>query len=159
MALFQKVLCIIGSIVSTANKIHPRIIVFKDLKKEILLESGDIVDVDFTAHMEQELDRVEEGKLPWKDVIRGFYTSFTEELKSAETALEGIRIKVPEEVTDEICELCGKPMVIKTGRFGKFLGCSGFPECKNTKPIVVRMPGRCPKCGNTSKTVEERPPE
>ncbi|MBR2781775.1 MAG: type I DNA topoisomerase [Oscillospiraceae bacterium] len=108
----------------------------------------DIVDVDFTAHMEQELDQVEEGKLPWKDVIRGFYTSFTEELKNAETALEGVRIKVPEEVTDEICELCGKPMVIKTGRFGKFLGCSGFPECKNTKPIVVRMPGRCPKCGS-----------
>ena len=108
----------------------------------------DIVDVDFTAHMEQELDRVEEGKLPWKDVIRDFYNDFTKELKEAETALEGVRIKVPEEVTDELCDLCGKPMVIKTGRFGKFLGCSGFPECKFTKPIVVRMPGRCPKCGS-----------
>ena len=108
----------------------------------------DIVDVDFTAHMEQELDQVEEGKRPWKTVLRDFYTDFSQELQSAETALEGVRIKVPEEVTDEICELCGRHMVIKTGRFGKFLGCQGFPECKNTKPIVVRMPGRCPKCGS-----------
>ena len=66
----------------------------------------------------------------------------------AETALEGVRLKVPEEETDEVCELCGRKMVIKSGRFGKFLACPGYPECKNTKPIVERMPGRCPKCGS-----------
>ena len=70
-------------------------------------------------------------------------------MEEAETALEGVRLKVPDEVTDEICEVCGKNMVVKMGRFGKFLACPGFPECTNTKPIVERMPGRCPKCGGT----------
>ncbi len=109
----------------------------------------DIIDVEFTANMERELDRVEEGKLPWKSVLRGFYDGFERELKDAEQALEGVRIKVPDEETDEICELCGRKMVIKSGRFGKFLACPGYPECKNTKPIVERMPGRCPKCSST----------
>ena len=67
---------------------------------------------------------------------------------SAEKALEGTRIKVPDEVSDEVCEICGRPMLIKSGRFGRFLACSGFPECKFTMPIVERMPGRCPKCGS-----------
>ena len=67
----------------------------------------------------------------------------------AEAALEGTRVKVPDEVSDEVCDVCGRQMVIKTGRFGKFLACPGFPECKNTKPIVEKMPGRCPKCGST----------
>ena len=67
----------------------------------------------------------------------------------AETALEGVRLKVPDEVTEEICEVCGRNMVVKIGRFGKFLACPGFPECKNTKPIVEKMPGRCPQCGST----------
>ena len=66
----------------------------------------------------------------------------------AEAALEGVRIKVPEEETDEVCELCGRKMVIKSGRFGRFLACPGYPECKNTKPLVEHMPGRCPKCGS-----------
>ena len=66
----------------------------------------------------------------------------------AETALEGVRLKVPEEVTDEVCDLCGRNLVIKSGRFGKFLACPGYPECKFTKPIVEKMPGRCPKCGS-----------
>ena len=69
-------------------------------------------------------------------------------LSAAEEALEGVRIKVPEEETDEVCELCGRNMVIKMGRFGKFLACPGFPDCKNAKPLVERMPGRCPKCGS-----------
>ncbi|MBQ3504486.1 MAG: type I DNA topoisomerase [Oscillospiraceae bacterium] len=107
----------------------------------------DIVDVDFTANMESRLDAVEEGKQHWKALLAEFYEGFRKELQEAETALEGVRLKVPEEETDEICELCGRKMVIKMGRFGKFLACPGFPDCKNAKPLVERMPGRCPKCG------------
>ena len=110
---------------------------------------NDIIDVEFTANMESKLDEVEEGKRKWKDVLGEFYGGFRQELADAETALEGVRLKVPEEVTEEICEICGKNMVIKMGRFGKFLACPGWPECSNTKPIVERMPGRCPKCGST----------
>ena len=109
---------------------------------------NDIIDVEFTANMEQQLDDVEAGKRQWKDVLGEFYTGFHRELQDAETALEGVRLKVPEEETDEVCELCGRKMVVKVGRFGKFLACPGWPECKNTKPIVERMPGRCPKCGS-----------
>ncbi len=108
---------------------------------------NDIVDVDFTANMESRLDAVEEGKQHWKELIAEFYQDFSKELEDAEVALEGVRLKVPEEETDEVCELCGRNMVIKMGRFGKFLACPGFPECKNAKPLVERMPGRCPKCG------------
>ncbi len=107
----------------------------------------DIIDVEFTANMEQQLDEVEEGKRDWKNLLAEFYQGFHQELTDAETALEGVRLKVPDEETDEVCELCGRKMVIKTGRFGKFLACPGYPECKNTKPLVERMPGRCPKCG------------
>ena len=109
---------------------------------------NDIVDVEFTANMESRLDQVEEGKQNWKDLLAEFYGDFSKELQSAEEALEGVHLKVPEEETDEICELCGRKMVIKMGRFGKFLACPGFPECKNAKPLVERMPGRCPKCGS-----------
>ena len=107
----------------------------------------DIVDVEFTAGMEERLDQVEEGKLPWKQVLSDFYDGFQKELSSAEEALKDVRLKVPDEETDEVCELCGKKMVIKAGRFGRFLACPGYPDCKNTRPIVERMPGRCPKCG------------
>ena len=110
---------------------------------------NDIIDVEFTANMENRLDAVEEGKQHWKELIGEFYQDFSRELSEAETALEGVRLKVPEEETDEVCELCGRNMVIKMGRFGKFLACPGFPECKNAKPLVERMPGRCPKCGST----------
>ncbi len=109
---------------------------------------NDIIDVAFTANMESRLDAVEEGKQPWKELLADFYRDFSKELQDAETALEGVRLKVPEEETDEVCELCGRKMVIKTGRFGRFLACPGFPECKNTKPLVEKMPGRCPKCGS-----------
>ena len=108
---------------------------------------NDIVDVDFTANMENRLDAVEEGKQQWRSLIAEFYRDFSKELQDAETALEGVRLKVPEEETEEVCELCGRNMVIKMGRFGKFLACPGFPDCKNAKPLVERMPGRCPKCG------------
>ena len=107
---------------------------------------NDIIDVEFTANMEQELDDVEAGKRNWKTVLGEFYQGFHQEMLDAEQALEGMRLKVPDEVTEEICEVCGKNMVVKIGRFGKFLACPGWPECTNTKPIVERMPGRCPKC-------------
>ena len=109
---------------------------------------NDIIDVEFTANMENRLDDVEAGNRNWKEVLADFYQGFRQELADAETALEGQRIKVPEEETQELCEICGRNMVIKFGRFGKFLACPGFPECTNTKPIVERMPGRCPKCGS-----------
>ena len=108
----------------------------------------DIIDVEFTANMESRLDAVEEGKQNWVSLLHEFYDSFEKEMKDAEAALEGVHLKVPEEETDEVCELCGRKMVIKMGRFGKFLACPGFPECKNAKPLVEKMPGRCPKCGS-----------
>ena len=109
----------------------------------------DIIDVEFTANMENRLDDVEAGKQDWKEVLEDFYQDFHRQMQSAEAALEGVRVKVPDEVTDEVCELCGRNLVVKIGRFGKFLACPGFPECKTTKPIVEKMPGRCPKCGST----------
>jgi len=108
---------------------------------------SDIVDVEFTAHMEETLDEVEEGKKDWKQTLSDFYGPFAEELEAAEKALEGKRLKVPDEVTEEVCELCGRNMVVKSGRFGKFLACPGFPECKNTRAIVEKTPGECPTCG------------
>ena len=109
----------------------------------------DIIDVEFTANMENRLDDVEAGKQNWKALLADFYQDFHQEMVDAEKALEGTRLKVPDEVSQEICEECGRNMVVKIGRFGKFLACPGFPECKNTKPIVEKMPGRCPKCGGT----------
>ncbi len=109
----------------------------------------DIIDVEFTANMETSLDEVEAGNRNWKALLAEFYQGFHQELVDAEAALEGTRLKVPDEVSEEICEVCGRNMVVKVGRFGKFLACPGFPECKNTKPIVEKMPGRCPKCGST----------
>ncbi len=106
----------------------------------------DIVDMDFTAQMETELDKVESGGVQWKSVIQNFYTGFSQELQDAEENITE-RIKVPDEVTDELCDVCGKPMVIKSGRFGRFLGCSDYPECTFTKPLVVELPGKCPLCG------------
>ncbi len=110
---------------------------------------NDIIDVEFTANMETRLDAVEEGNQNWKDLLAEFYEGFHKELTDAEAALDGVRVKVPDEVTEEVCDICGRNMVVKIGRFGKFLACPGFPECKCTKPIVEKMPGRCPKCGST----------
>ena len=108
---------------------------------------SDIADTKFTAHMEQKLDSVEEGTTPWKGVLRDFYGDFEEHLKKAEQDLEGVRIKVPNEVSEEICPECGRNLVVKSGRFGRFLACPGYPDCSFTMPLVVEMPGRCPKCG------------
>ena len=108
---------------------------------------ADIVDPDFTAQMEHQLDEIGEGKLPWKQVLGEFYGDFSRELTQAEQELDGERIKVPDEVSEEICPQCGRNLVIKSGRFGRFLACPGWPECTFTMPLVVEMPGRCPKCG------------
>ena len=105
----------------------------------------EIVDLDFTAHMEKQLDGVENGKADWVGVLDDFYVGFAQSLKKAEQDLE--KVKVPEVESDEVCELCGRLMVIKTGRYGKFLACPGYPTCKNTKRIVETAPGSCPKCG------------
>ena len=107
----------------------------------------DIVDPAFTAQMEERLDQVEEGNANWKQVLSSFYDGFESELKKAEEELDGERIKVPDEVSEEICPQCGKNLVVKSGRFGRFLACPGWPECDFTMPLVVEMPGKCPKCG------------
>ena len=106
----------------------------------------DIVDLKFTARMEGNLDEVEAGNRRWKSILEDFYDGFDNELSAAEQALEGQRIKVPDEISDELCDVCGKNMVVKSGRFGRFLACPGYPECTFTKPLVVEMPGKCPKC-------------
>ena len=107
----------------------------------------DIVDPDFTAQMEGELDKVESGEVQWKQLLGDFYQEFDAELHKAESDLDGERIKVPDEVTEEVCPQCGRNLVIKSGRFGRFLACPGWPECSFTMPLVVEMPGKCPKCG------------
>ncbi len=106
-----------------------------------------IVDAKFTAQMESDLDEVEHGSKNWVSALHEFYDEFEVTLKNAETAMDGKRIKVPDEVTDVVCELCGKNMVIKYSKYGKFLACPGFPECKNAKQIVTETDGNCPRCG------------
>ena len=118
---------------------------------------SDIADLKFTANMEQRLDDVEEGKLPWKQVLRQFYDDgFAQHLTDAEA---GDYIRPEPTVSDELCPVCGRNLVEREGRFGPFLACPGYPECTFTMPLVVEMPGRCPKCGGrlmkrsgTSKT-------
>ena len=107
----------------------------------------DIVDLKFTARMEDGLDDIEKGEKGWREYLADFYGGFESELKNAEKAMEGQRIKVPDEVSDEVCPVCGKKLVYKSGRFGRFLACPGFPDCNFTMPIVVEMPGKCPACG------------
>jgi DNA topoisomerase-1 len=106
-----------------------------------------IVDVAFTANLELDLDRVESGEKDWVDTISRFYEGFAESMQQAEKNMEGKRVKVPDEPTDVVCEKCGKNMVIKTGRYGKFMACPGFPECRNIKKIVQETGGLCPLCG------------
>lgn len=104
-----------------------------------------IVDVNFTANMESLLDGVEDGTISWKTIVRNFYPDLIEAVNKAHEELE--KIKIEDEVTDEICELCGRNMVVKYGPHGKFLGCPGFPECKNTKPYLEKIGVKCPLCG------------
>ncbi len=114
-----------------------------------LLESyfSEIVDVKFTANMETKLDAVELGEIEWKNILKEFYPGFSKMLEKAEKEMEKIVIK--DEVSDVLCDLCGKNMVIKIGKFGKFLACPGFPDCKNAKPILEKLEDvKCPKCGS-----------
>jgi DNA topoisomerase-1 len=112
----------------------------------------DILDVEFTASLEEQLDRVEEGRLPWRKVVRRFYGPFAQALRAAEEEVG--RVEVPEEETGIRCDDCGRPMVVKYGRYGRFLACSGFPECRQTRPYAVATGARCPKCG--AEVVEKR---
>jgi len=113
---------------------------------------SDIVDVQFTGEMEDKLDSIELGDADWKSIIADFYKGFSEELKRADEEVERIEKEVV--LSDEVCELCGRPMAIKEGRFGNFLACTGYPECKNTKPIIKSTGIMCPKCGK--EIVEKR---
>lgn len=105
----------------------------------------EIINVEFTANMERNLDQVEEGKVDWVKILDRFYESFKDRLSVAEKEMQTIEIK--DEISDEVCEKCGRPMVYKMGRYGKFLACSGFPDCRNAKPIVKSTGVACPKCG------------
>ncbi len=107
-----------------------------------------VADYEFTANMEHQLDEVEAGKLDYVQLLKNFYGGFEDALNQAETDLEGQRIKIQDEVTDVICDKCGRNMVIKFGRFGKFLACPGFPECTNTKAITEDTGAACPVCGD-----------
>ena len=105
----------------------------------------DIINVEFTAKIEENFDEVAEGKEPWKNVIREFYGPFEKEVEKVDKELE--HVKLEDEVTDIPCDKCGKMMVIKYGRYGKFLACPGYPECKNAKPLVENIDVPCPVCG------------
>ena len=118
--------------------------VTNDLMKE---HFDKIVDVKFTAQMESSLDQIENGTKNWTKTLSSFYKDFKDELDKAEVAMDGKRVKVPDEATDEVCDLCGKPMVIKIGKYGKFMACSGFPDCTNTRRIVEDTGASCPFCG------------
>ncbi len=118
-----------------------------EVTTDIMLKHfSDIADYKFTADMEMKLDDIEKGT-NWISVLDSFYKDFKNTLSAAEKDLDGVKIAVPDEVTDQVCELCGRNMVIKSGKFGKFLACPGYPTCKNTKAIVVETDGKCPKCG------------
>ncbi len=112
----------------------------------LLIENfSDIINVEFTAKMENEFDQIAEGNENWKHTIRTFYTPFEKVVEKVEKELE--HVELVEEVSDVPCEKCGKMMVIKYGKYGKFLACPGYPECKNAKPLVETIEVPCPKCG------------
>ncbi len=124
--------------------------VLGEVTTELMKEHfANIVNAKFTASMETNLDDVENGDKDWKSTLKEFYKEFDATLAKAEVAMEGKRVKIPSEETDVVCDQCGRNMVIKIGRFGKFLACPGFPECTNTKKIVQATKGVCPLCGNT----------
>lgn len=106
-----------------------------------------IVNVKFTAQVESELDEVEHGKEEWTQQLHTFYDEFSDTLKKAKEAMDGVKIQLEEDKTDIICELCGRQMVVKTGRYGRFIACPGYPECKNIKKIINETGAECPKCG------------
>ncbi len=107
-----------------------------------------IVSIRFTAQMLKNLDQVKDGKVDWIETLRTFHEEFEKTLSDAKKAMEGVTLKPPDEETDMVCEKCGRKMVIKTGRYGKFIACPGYPECKNIKSIVNEIDADCPKCGS-----------
>ncbi|HET7559472.1 MAG TPA: topoisomerase DNA-binding C4 zinc finger domain-containing protein, partial [Limnochordia bacterium] len=111
-----------------------------------------IVDVEFTAGLEERLDSIEEGEADWVEVLRRFYEPFSQALEQAQVEIDAVQIE--DEPTDELCEKCNRNMVIKWGRYGKFLACPGFPECKNTKPLLTDIGVACPSC--SGRLVERR---
>ena len=117
----------------------------KVVNKLLTENFGDIINVEFTAKIENEFDDIAEGKEPWKQMIREFYGPFEKEIEKVEKELE--HVELVDEVSDIPCEKCGRMMVYKYGRYGKFLACPGYPECKNTKPIIETIDVPCPKCG------------
>ena len=119
----------------------------KIVNKLLTENFADIVNVEFTAKIENEFDEIAEGKEKWKKIIREFYGPFEQELEKAEKELE--HVQLVDEVSDVQCEKCGRMMVYKYGRYGKFLACPGFPECRNVKPIIETIDVPCPKCGAT----------
>ncbi|MDE5764038.1 MAG: type I DNA topoisomerase [Ruminococcus sp.] len=122
--------------------------VLGEITTEIMKEHfKGIVDAGFTADMENSLDEIEKGTKNWVSTLHEFYDVFSVDLQKAEEAMDGKRVKVPDEETDIICDNCGRNMVIKFGKYGRFLACPGFPECKNAKQIVTESAGFCPLCG------------
>ena len=117
-----------------------------EVVNSLMLKSfPDVVDLGFTAQMESSLDEIAEGKLDWHEMMEEFYPAFEEEVRAAEAELEKVRVE--DEVSDVVCEKCGRKMVYKYGRHGRFLACPGFPECRNTKPVIEKIGVPCPKCG------------
>jgi DNA topoisomerase-1 len=105
----------------------------------------DIVDIPFTAHMEDDLDKIAAGERDWVSVLRDFYAPFERTLQAADKDMQ--KVELPPEETGETCDKCGSPMVVKVGRFGKFIACSNYPACRNTKPHVIKTGAKCPQCG------------
>ncbi|MCO1601765.1 type I DNA topoisomerase [Desulfosporosinus nitroreducens] len=140
----------------TIETIQTRGYVVKEEKQLLPTELGDIVitllkehfpdilNLEFTANLEEKLDLIEEGKAPWKAVVKDYYIPFSVTLAEAEEKIG--KVKIEDQVSDEICENCGRNMVIKMGRYGKFLACPGFPECRNTKPLFEEVGANCPTC-------------
>ena len=125
-----------------------------EIVMELMVEFfPEIIDVEFTAKMEQDLDQVEEGKVNWVKIIDDFYKDFEKHLEKAEKEMQKVEIK--DEPAGEDCEQCGNPMVFKMGRYGKFMACSNFPDCRNTKAIVKEIGVKCPKC-DEGKLLKEK---
>lgn len=140
-----------GYVVREQKRFYPTELgqIVVDLLKEFFSK---IIDVEFTASLESQLDEVEDGNADWVKVLEQFYSPFEQELQRAEAEMQAVELTPVE--SDVVCELCGRHMVHKTGRFGQFLACPGFPECRNTKPLIKETGAKCPKCQN--KLVERR---
>ena len=117
----------------------------KIVNKLLVENFEDVINVEFTAEMEKQFDEIAEGKKPWKETIREFYGPFAIVIEKVEKELEHVKLEY--EVSDVKCEKCGRNMVIKIGKYGKFLACPGYPECRNAKPLVEEIEEPCPKCG------------